>query len=472
MDVRDRLRQLMDDIPPLADGDPEATFGSARQRVRRRRTLALGGGGAVALVVVALLVLADVGPRLPLISDTPDASDTGVEQVPAGWVTITAGEIAVSVPPDWEVLRRYENFVPPEGTALGGPCYTDLYRPGGLGGEPQPQVPVAVVYGQPTDGACPLIGFEGPPPRPGLVLFETIRGTVDGVEGQPGSERVDIEQRAVQDRIGQLKVWRSVDDEQGSDLEPSGIVSYVPVELQGGLWVSHPDDPVVQRILTTARPADGTEAAGSETGPPTASENDIPQREWILMHGFGPRRDIGPSQTESGTPDLGLDTAASASNTAVGEARWTATDGCRQLPVRVQVTDGQVQLLEPPEPIAATADCTEDQREIAAASVEALLDVSRWEITNDLLILEGAATHLTYRPASPDPPSAGRSDPEDPRLWEQTWIAQQITGADQARPLVPGTELIITFNRDDLRWISWCKAPRLVRMAATRPVRT
>jgi hypothetical protein len=276
MDVRDRLRQLMDEIPPLPQGDPEATFGQGRRRVRRRRTLAAGGSVVVGLVAVALVVLPGAGPRLPLISDTPDAPETGVVQVPAGWVTITAGEIAVSVPPDWEIDRRFGHSEPPEGVSVGGPCISDLYRFPGAGTELEPRVPVAVVYDRPTDGVCPAIGFSGPPPRPGLVLFETIRGTVDGVEDQPGWERVDIEQRAVRDRIGQLQVWRTVDDEQSSDLEPSGIVSYVPVELQGGLWVSHPDDHVVQQILTTARPADDAASDdGSEPGPP--ADDPAPQ---------------------------------------------------------------------------------------------------------------------------------------------------------------------------------------------------
>lgn len=241
----------------MEDGAGFAAFHrSCRRLVRRRRALAVGGSAVVGLVAVALVVLPEAGPWLPSISDTAERPGAGEVQVPAGWVTVTAGEIAVSVPPDWEIARPYEGFEPPVEASLGGPCLSDLYRPYGVGTELQPQGPVAVVHDRPTDGGCRAVGFSGPPPRPGLVLFETIRRAVDGVEGQPGWERVDgIEQRAVRHRIGQLEVWRHVDDAQSSDLAPSGIVSYVPVELQGGLWVSHPDDLVVQQILATTRPA-------------------------------------------------------------------------------------------------------------------------------------------------------------------------------------------------------------------------
>lgn len=267
MDVRARLRELMDASPPPPEGGPAATFGQGRRWVRRRHSLAAGGAVTVLLVAVSLVVLPDAGPHLPPIGETPETPGSEEAQVPAGWATITAGQIAVSIPPDWEISRRYEDFEPPQGASLGGPCLADLYRPQGLDGEPQPQVPTAVVYDRPTDGACRAVGFDGPPPRPGLVLFETILGLADGVEDQPGWERVDIEHRAVQGSIGQLAVWRDVDEERRSDLEPSGAVLYVPVELQGGLWVSHPDDPIVQRVLATARPADHAATDDRENTP-------------------------------------------------------------------------------------------------------------------------------------------------------------------------------------------------------------
>lgn len=250
MDIGERIQRFVNETPALAAGDPRQVFRGGRRRVWRRRVVAASGTAAVVMVAVALVGLPGRGgTQLPVIGDTPEFAH---EAVPDGWQTVTAGEIAVSIPPDWEISRPYEDFEPPDGAALGGPCLADLHSPQGLGGEPTPDVPVAVVYDRPTDGACNAIGFSGPPPRPGLVLYEGIRTDA----GETGWERHTHEKDGERDRIGQLDVWRVIDDEPVSDLEASGIASYVPVELSGGLMVSHPDDPIVQRVLATARPAE------------------------------------------------------------------------------------------------------------------------------------------------------------------------------------------------------------------------
>lgn len=277
MDVRERISHLVSEVRPLPGGDAEATFRRGRRRVGRRRILAAGGVAVVAAVAAISVAFPDDGlSRLPLIGDAPETVDV---DIPNGWQTITAGEIAVSVPPDWEISRPYDTFEPPEGASLGGPCHTDLYQPPRADGDLVPEVPVAVVYDRPTDGACQLIGFSGPPPRPGLVIFETIRGTVDGLEGQPGGERVDIEEHARRDRIGQLEVWRT-DAERVSDEDDPGIVAYVAAELTGGIWVSHPDDPIVERILATARPASDAEPRTIE---PVSPYRDLPGDAWELL---------------------------------------------------------------------------------------------------------------------------------------------------------------------------------------------
>lgn len=277
MDVRERINNLVSEVRPLPGGDAEATFRRGRRRVRRRRILAAGGSAVVVAVAVVWVALPDAGSRLPLIGDTPESVDV---EIPDGWQTITAGEIAVSIPPDWDVSRPYDAFKPPEGASLGGPCHTDLYQPREADGDEDSGVPVAVVYDRPTDGVCRLIGFSGPPPRPGLVLFETIRGTVDGLERQPGGERVDIEDHARRDQIGQLEVWRTEDDDQANDVDGSGIVAYIAAELTGGIWVSHPNDTIVERILATARPAPG---AQPRTIAPVTAHRDLPDDAWELL---------------------------------------------------------------------------------------------------------------------------------------------------------------------------------------------
>lgn len=308
MDVRERIEELVAGtavLPPTEE--PSTVFARGRRRAGRRRTViaggALGVAGVVVAAAVALAVLPGGATQLPIIGDGPepgedaeigdgadidDTPDPDEVTIPDGWQTLTAGEIAVSVPPDWEVVRPLESlpFDPhdaPENAAVGGPChytlYPDVFR---SDDRPRPEGPMAVVYDAPTDGACRLIGISGPPPRPGLVLYETQRGIVDGVEDQLGAELVDIEQRAERDRIGAIEVWRTVDDEQTSDLEPSGMVFYVAAELTGGIWVAHPEDPVVQRILATARPIAGAEPRERGTH---RTFRDLDADEWQLLGG-------------------------------------------------------------------------------------------------------------------------------------------------------------------------------------------
>lgn len=218
----------------------------------------------------------DVEILLPAVDlDTPhpletagggDAEASAEVAIPDGWQTLTAGEIAVSVPEDWEVYHMgavelpLDSHAAPEALRFGGPCLDNLYRVFSSDGTPVLQPPAAVVYDTPTDGVC--LGnreISVPPPQPGLVLYTTIRHPDLAMAAQPSRERVDIEQRAEPDRIGVLDVWRVVDDESVGDLESLGIVSYVAMNLTGGIWVAHTDDPVVERILDTARPATAEE---------------------------------------------------------------------------------------------------------------------------------------------------------------------------------------------------------------------
>lgn len=255
MDIPNRIKNMINEVPPLAEGDADMTYRDGRRRLRIRRVVALGGTAAVAVIAIALaVVLPDSQTQPPTVADTPGNGDV---QIPEGWETITAGEIALSVPPDWEISRPFEDVDvtdTPENETW-GICSNILYGTPASGYTPRP-APVAVVYDQPAATLCEMIGFDGPPEQPGIVLFETLLGPVDGVEDQPGFERIDIEEHAERDQIGALEVWRTIDDEPVSDLAPSGITTYVPVELRGGLWVAHPDDATVQRVLATARPAE------------------------------------------------------------------------------------------------------------------------------------------------------------------------------------------------------------------------
>lgn len=258
-DLRDVLDRTVDG--PTRPLDLEVVARTARRRtVRTRSTLT---GGVLAVLVAAALVVPGAiggpGPS-PDIADQPPVPEV---EIPDGWVTVTAGELAISIPPDWEI--ETPEIVGPGAddpdVVIGGPCLGDLYRRG------DPPAPTAVVYDGPTSGACSLIGYAGSPPVPGIVLYETILGTVDGDQDRTGAELVDIDERGgVRDRVGAVEVWRTGDGERTpvaadempvTDLESKGVVSLVGAELVGGLLVAHVDDPQVQAALATLRPATG-----------------------------------------------------------------------------------------------------------------------------------------------------------------------------------------------------------------------
>ena len=256
MDARDEMHHLLDQVPLVSTGHPVMVFGRGRRRASRRQIIA-------AVVSSLLLLAALVSVTFPSVRGQLPASGNGRDvagSIPEGWQTLTAGEIAVSVPAHWHVSRPHDHLDPPAEASVGGPCLQDLYTPTG---DSAPEESVAVVYDRPTNGECRPVGFAGPPKRPGLVLFESVRGSSSGVEVRPGVDWFGANSLGERTRIGTLDVWRVADNQpaaQGPNpLAPSTIVSYVADGLYGGLWVSHPDDPVVQRILSTVRPADPAE---------------------------------------------------------------------------------------------------------------------------------------------------------------------------------------------------------------------
>lgn len=244
-------------VEPTREVDAAAVVTQAERRTAVHRAGAgaavLAVAGAVVGSVLALQGLVYDRTVPPVVDQPPPTDDEGVE-IPEGWVTLRAGDLAVSVPPEWEVVDRYAGRSVPG--PIGGPCVNDLHAPN-HGAEPA-TAPVAVVYDRPTSGFCRGPGYDGGPAQPGLVLYVGIDATVatgrtveDGrlSSGVTGGER---------DRIGSVDV-RRVGDPDGrisSVDEWTGIVRYVPVDLTGALWVSHADDPVVQRILSTVRERD------------------------------------------------------------------------------------------------------------------------------------------------------------------------------------------------------------------------
>jgi hypothetical protein len=187
------------------------------------------GRTTVITAVVASVVLAVSACTGPAGQRSPAA-------IPEGWVTLSAGDLEVSVPPEWDV----KTVELPEGAGsdavLGGPCSYDLQG----GPDAVLERPLAVVYvDEPTldepGGGCLAISSTTPPAHPAILIYPTAgRTEPDG---------------AATERVGAVDAVRG---EGGA----SWVTEFVPTDLaSGALQITHEDDPVVQRIMETARPA-------------------------------------------------------------------------------------------------------------------------------------------------------------------------------------------------------------------------
>lgn len=285
MELRDRLADAVE-RSPLDRPDPGPILARARRRTRRRRTGAVAAAAAV--IALAVPVIGQLLPGLdrtpPLISETPDTpapppddptptpdgptptpdgSETP-DDIPTpggppaepppetdppeddpvvdttGWQEVDNGRIALLVPPDWQVRRVVNHALQQPGAHMGGPCLYDLYRGDDFAPFTADDPSPIVVYDFPTDGGCRAIGIERPPPLPGIALF------VGSNHPRPPTPV------GTQTRIGTLDVITGTVD---ADLD---IVGYWATDGTAGLYVSHPQDPVIQHILFTARPVTPT----------------------------------------------------------------------------------------------------------------------------------------------------------------------------------------------------------------------
>lgn len=245
------LRELLHDTAdgPTRSLDPSGLVEAARRRTRRRTASVVA---VVVLVAAGVPVVAstvgDPAPP-PAITDRPEGRDDAV--VPDGWVTLTAGELAVSVPPDWRLEVRNELPPTPDGhpepALLGGPCVGDLYLPAG------DEAPRAVVSPQPTSGLCNLLEPSGPPAAPGLVLYDEVHISPEDEEYPGQSWLRSAGASGERTTIGHdVEVWRT-DVGGGPDGADGFYTSFVATDGGGGLYVSHLDDPVVQRVLASVR---------------------------------------------------------------------------------------------------------------------------------------------------------------------------------------------------------------------------
>lgn len=255
-DVNELLRSTADE--PTRPLDAAAVVSRARRRTRLARAGAGLGAAAVLTLasLVALPMVAGDDPGLE-IADGPDpvgeqvtADDAGH---PDGWVVLQAGELELSIPPEWEA-RTVASA--PEPSAQGGPCVYDLY--GGIGNpEGEMTSPLAVVYPMESSGACRLIGLpEVLPEQPSLVLYAGV--------ASPDSD-ADPPHDAEQQRIGNVPMVRL-----GGE-SPEHVAKFQYRDGTAGLLVSHFDDPAMQQVLETLRYSDWRETAAQDGSATPAS---------------------------------------------------------------------------------------------------------------------------------------------------------------------------------------------------------
>lgn len=221
----------------------------------RRRTVALLAAVVAVTLAVAVALAVDRDPATPGGAVAPVAAGEAAAEVvvPDGWLTVTGGGLAVSFPPDWRVERPWA--IPPEmeeGGSLGGPCAADLVRPH-LADDAPYEGPVAVVLDVGTDGTCDGAD-QAVPQHPALLLYTEVREPGGG----PRVDLVEARRDGTEERIGSVEVLRRDTDD--------GVTRFVATHQTGGLWVSFPDDPIVQQILATVRPAAGAVPGAGDPG--------------------------------------------------------------------------------------------------------------------------------------------------------------------------------------------------------------
>ena len=252
------LDQLLHDtaVGPTDLPDPSELVARGRRRRLRRHAAGTVAGAATAVLVGIVVLQAVPTESGPEILDQPEELEgDGIR--PNGWVVLRAGDLEVSVPPDWQV---HTVEPAPDPGAQAGPCASDLY--GGIANSTQElTAPLAVVYPMETTGMCRAIGLpDRPPEQPSLVLHAAVAS--DGAE-------VVAPHEGSEERIGSVNMLRL-------ESEPHGhIAEFQRRDGQGGLLVSHLDDPIVQQVLETLRTIDAADEGTAAAMPPTVTGSPV-----------------------------------------------------------------------------------------------------------------------------------------------------------------------------------------------------
>lgn len=247
-------KKMFDDTGNKSANEPD---GRRVVRPGRRRArwlvVAVSSASAVLAAAALLAVMLANASQVPEIVEEVPMSGTRKSPATQDWQRLAAGNLSIAVPPDWDL-----NVVEPHRPEViqGGPCAYDLYGGvEGLSGKGMPR-PRAVVYPSETTGVCRAIRLpDRAPQRPSLVIYAGAPGRYD---------ELDLRRIGVQARIGDVEARR---------IQHEHYVEFVLTDHPGGLWVSHPEDPVVQRILETAELVDDAGSGQTPRGNASGGDN-------------------------------------------------------------------------------------------------------------------------------------------------------------------------------------------------------
>jgi hypothetical protein len=222
------------------------------QRGRRRRrtrhvvasTAAAGALVGVAMVGASLLAT----PQPPTVADQPDQPEQSFPEhieIPEGWTTVIAGDLALSVPPDWSIaFTNAPGSSSDDGTCrIAIPPPEDSPQPDGLDGPAPPAGGVMVDLGPPVQSPCSPRVLDTPAVRPTVWLLDASRSGEEVADAQKTGEPV---------RLGTVDAWR---------VDRSPFVQFVGDNVSGVVWAAPAGHSDLDAVLRTVRRATHEERA-------------------------------------------------------------------------------------------------------------------------------------------------------------------------------------------------------------------
>jgi len=229
------LTTLLHDTAVSPSQRPDVDQLVQRGRRRRRTRQVVGSAAAAGVLVGVALVGANVLPlpTVPSVADQPDATSAPAVDIPEGWNTVVAGDLALSIPPDW-IMAVVENAGEASNDGL---CRVAIPPADGVDDADRPAGSVMVDILPPVSFPCSPSELDRLPDRPTVWFLST---------SQSEQELADAQERGSPDRLGTVEGWR---------VEHAPLVQFVADDLSGELWLSPPDDSDLAAVLATLRPA-------------------------------------------------------------------------------------------------------------------------------------------------------------------------------------------------------------------------